>query len=107
MFKSLIMIGGNLAMANFLQYDSEEQFNEAYEQHMNSKDEQHKWENVELPEKLKSDFKAKYLCTKGDCKCEKLLSKFDNYPQYQRAGQMYSYAPDCYGSIPLNMQPID
>lgn len=68
---------------------------------------QHKWKEVEVPEKLKDEFKQMFVCVRGECRTEKLLSKFDNYPQYERNGQLYSHAPVCYGDKLLNEQGID
>ena len=67
----------------------------------------HKWEKVDLPDNLKTDFKAKHICTRGDCKCERLTGRYDSIYIYERYGQIYDTAPDCYGDIPVNDQTID
>lgn len=69
----------------------------------------HKWKIVEVPERLKEAFYQKQVCTRGECKCEKLttISRGRTYYQYCRDGQCYSNAPECFGDTPLNDQGID
>jgi len=69
----------------------------------------HKWEQVEVPDNLKDTFKKKAVCTRGDCKCERLTSyhKGIAYNQYTRNHQLYNEVPECYGDVPLNEQGID
>lgn len=74
---------------------------------MKIKREHHKWKLVNLPEGLKPDFKAKHVCVRGDCKCERFTSSFDNRFQYERSGQLYDTVPECYGDVPINNQTID
>lgn len=69
--------------------------------------EKHKWKQVDLPEKLKPEFKAMHICVRGDCKCERLTSSYDNLPTYSRSGIIYDRTPECYGDIPINNQTID
>ena len=71
------------------------------------KSERHKWKKVDLPEKLKYDFKAMHVCVRGDCKCERLTSVYDNSYHYDRSGMYYDTAPECYGDTPINEQTID
>lgn len=35
----------------------------------------HQWDEVDLPKNLKDVFEKKFICSRGDCKCERLLSK--------------------------------
>lgn len=69
--------------------------------------ERHKWKEVDLPQDLKPDFKAMHICTRGDCKCKRLTSRYDNSLNYNRSGIIYTKAPECYGDVPINNQTID
>lgn len=71
-------------------------------------DQKHKWEEVELPVNLESNYRAKFICVRGDCHCVRLLGKSINTPTlYTRDGNRSDYAPRCHGDIPLNLQGID
>lgn len=66
----------------------------------------HKWQEVPVPDNLKDTFKRLDICNRGDCKCERLTSKFNIF-QYIRDKQFYNFVPRCYGDTPLNKQGID
>lgn len=74
---------------------------------MSTEQNHHKWQEVEVPDGLKDTFKRKDVCVRGECKCERLLSRRGNIYQYERAKNLFNHAPKCYGDILLNEQPID
>lgn len=76
-------------------------------------DDKHKWEQREVPDRLKDTFSKYHVCVRGECACERYYTaqyiqgkKFDYY-SYWRSGIHYDTAPLCYGDISLSKQPID
>lgn len=66
----------------------------------------HKWREIEIPEKNKGAYKKMFKCVRGECGCIKYIG-LDNFAQYERAKHLFSQAPDCYGDIPLSQQSIN
>jgi hypothetical protein len=62
-----------------------------------------------MPENLKSSFQYRYVCTRGECGCEKLVYYIGSEAHYlyDRAGQITNHCPECYGDVLLNQQTID
>ena len=72
---------------------------------MNDQD-KHRWKKVNVPDDMKDTFSAKYICARGDCGCEKLVSYSGGYKheQYSRGNILMRERPDCYGDTPISQQ---
>lgn len=66
----------------------------------------HKWISVEMTEEEKQEWTGKFICTRGDCKCEKFTFNLLGVTGsiYERNRMIYNKMPECWGDTPINEQ---